>query len=100
MLKQEGLNLNTPRSIINDAGVQFSGLNFFPDIDTIKKKIGEYPLETLEEFTGKSTEELNKMKPNICEKYNALIEELKSLDFTHERFKEIMKEAFEITHTF
>lgn len=98
-LTPEELMARTP-SLINDSVNQlivfkrFIGLG----IDEIKEVIKEAEFKTLEEYTGKTTKELNAVQPGVCEKYNSLIKEIQNPDLTFERFKEIMDESWAIAH--
>ena len=68
-------------------------------IDEIKKIISETELKTLQEYTGRTTEELNAVQPGICEKYNLLIKDIKDPNLNVGRFVQIMEEAWSIAHS-
>ncbi|MDO8565607.1 MAG: hypothetical protein Q7S04_00285 [Candidatus Moranbacteria bacterium] len=81
---------------VEDAGNQLTQFSYFTDIDQIRKLIEETNFSTLEEYLGKSTAELDSVKPGICAKYNSLIVELKNPDLSFENFQAIMKKTFEL----
>jgi len=108
MEKKENLNKKlTPeelmartRDIIIDSLNQLIAFKRFIGlgINEIKEVIKEAELKTLEEYTNKTTEELNAVQSGVCGKYNSLIKEIKNPDLTLERFKEIMDESWVIAH--
>lgn len=68
---------------------QFGFLISYEDIKIIKKKIREKTFVSLEEYTGKTREELEAFKLGICDRYNDIIEKLKKSDFTLEELKQL-----------
>jgi len=86
--------------LIIDSVNQLVCFNRFVDsgIKEIRKQISEAKFKTLEEYTGKTTEELNAVQSGVCEKYNSLIKEIKNPDLTFAKFSEIMEEAWAIAH--
>lgn len=91
---------NSTENLIADSANQLMGYGYFEKdgIEKIRELITRNDLITIEEYTKKTTEELEKAKPGVCKKYNSLVEEIKNPSLTMERLKEIMKEVFEITH--
>ena len=90
-------------SIITDAANQFFIFNIIEDEEdlkgaflTIQEKEGG--LKTLEQWTGKTREELNKARPNICENYNALVERLKKPNLAVAEAREIYNEAIKVIY--
>lgn len=81
---------------IEDAGNQLTQFCYFKDIRQIRKLIAETKLKTLEEYLGKTTAELDSVKPGLCAEYNGLVAELKNPELSSENFQEIMKKAFEV----
>lgn len=82
---------------IEDSVMQVMQFKFFTDINQIKKLISETQFKTLEEYTGKTFAELNKVKPGVCEAYDALIVEFQNPDLTMERFTNILDEVYKVT---
>lgn len=89
--------MNLP-SVINNAGNQFNAFRNFDDIEQIKKLIKEADLKTLEQYTSLTRGKLDFLDSGMCDKYDSLILELKNPNLTYERFNEIMKEAWNLTH--
>lgn len=87
---------SNPKLKIQDSNIQFTQLFEVFGIDKIKEIIKN--LKTLEDYTALSKEELEKVKPDICNKYNSLIKELQKEDLTIEKLKEIKKEVWNLTH--
>ncbi|MFA6586183.1 MAG: hypothetical protein WCS86_03430 [Candidatus Paceibacterota bacterium] len=82
---------------IEDSGNQFIMFKFFDDIVDIRKRILGANLKTLEEYTGKTREELEKVKPGVCVNYDSLIKEFKDPNLTYERFRQILDESWIVT---
>ena len=89
--------MNLP-SIISDAGNQLFAFRNLDDIEQIKELIKEADLKTLEQYTSLPREKLEFLDHGICDKYDSLIFELKNPNLTYERFEEIMKESWNLTH--
>jgi len=89
-------------SLIKEAGNNFVALswhrhNTIEEIREVIKNMADDHLKKLEDFTGKKTYELDKIKPGICARYNILIEKLKNPDLKYEDFEEITNEGIKIT---
>ena len=65
----------------------------YKDIEEIKEIIKESGLKTIEDYTGKSTDFLEKIKPGITTEFNALAGRLIKTDLTKDEFIQILKEA-------
>ncbi len=83
---------------LQDSGNQINAFRLFRDLDEIKSLISQTEFFTLEDYLKETRETIDGKWPNICERYNALIEEFKKAEFDQVRFQEILKEAWEITH--
>ena len=59
-------------------------------IAEIREMVKEAELKTLEEYTGRTTAELNDALPGICTRFNSLVEELKSPELSIEQFDKII----------
>jgi len=83
--------------LVQDAGNQFKNFNVSrkETIEEIKKQIEKTDFKNLEKYTGKTIEELNKVKPRICEEYDLFIKELKDPKLTMEKYEDIMKRIHE-----
>lgn len=89
--------LEKPYARIQDAANQLIQFGLFKDIEQVKKLVAETNLKTLEEYTNKTTAELELVKPGVCARYNELIVELKNPDLSFERFKGMIEEMAVIT---
>ena len=92
----------TVQSLINEAGNNFVALswhrhNSIEEIREVIKDMADYYLKKLEDFTGKKTDELDKIKPGICAQYNILMEKLKNPDLKYEDFEKTVNEGIKIT---
>ena len=97
-MHQEGIQFEDLNGIIRDSCNQLLAFQGFADIEVIKKWIIEADLQTLEVYTKKTREELEKAKPGVVDKYNALVVKLRESNFTYEEFKELMKEVWKVAH--
>lgn len=83
VISPEGIPFESMKQMIGDAGTQFMRLDlgmFGKDkIEDIKNRIKNTDFKNLEEYTGRTREELNKEKPGVCEEYEAIIEGLKEI---------------------
>ena len=97
-MHQEGIQFNNNLEIIQDAYNQLYCFHSFEDLDKIKELIKQEDLQNLEIYTKKTREELEKAKPGVVDKYNALVVKLRESNFTYEEFKELMKEVWKVAH--
>lgn len=95
-MSHEFPDFNSPLIKIEDAANQLMHFRMLPDIERAKNEIQKANLRSLEEYTGKTTQELNKAKPGVCEKYNALVEQFKDPNITLERIKELSQEVWNV----
>jgi len=83
IMSPESIPFESMKQMIGDAGTQFMRLNlgvFGKDkIEEIKNRIKNTDFKNLEEYTGKTKEELNREKPGVCEEYEAIIEGFKEI---------------------
>jgi hypothetical protein len=79
------------RRKIVDAGNQILQFKNFDDIEDIKRLVPEANLQTLEEYTGLKSEELESYKAGVGSEYNTLINLLKNSELTMEEFEDIIK---------
>lgn len=89
--------LEKPYAKIQDAGNQLMQFRYFQDIEQIRKLVAGTDFKTLEEYVGKTTTELESVKPGVCVRYNELIAELKNPSLSLERFEEMIKEMVAAT---
>jgi len=82
---------------IQDAANQIIAFRFFGDFEHTKKLIAETEFKTLEEYTDRTTADLEKVKTGVCGEYNALIMEIQSPNLTREEFDRIVKKVCEVT---
>jgi hypothetical protein len=92
---EKPLDLESPLAKIQDAGNQFVGFSFVKDFAQVKQLIGETKFKTLEEYTGRTTDELDAVRPGVCARYNKLVSDLQNPELTSEQLQAIMKEAVE-----
>jgi hypothetical protein len=85
-------------NVVGDAGNQLMAFRWIEDIEEIRRLIKETNLKTIKEYTEKPKEKLELFFPGVCEKYDSLVAELNDPNLSYERFKEIMKEVWNITH--
>ncbi len=85
-------------SKIQDSCNQIYAYKFIDDVDEVKKQLSGADLKTLEAYTGETKGSIDSLWPNICDEYNALIEEFKQGQFDEKRMKEIFSEAWDVTH--
>lgn len=97
-MRQEGIQFNNNLERIEDACNQLYCFHSFENLDKIKELIKQEDLQNLEVYTKKTREELEKAKPGVVDKYNALVVKLRESNFTFEEFKELMKEVWRVTH--
>ncbi len=83
---------------INDSANQFGAFKYFKNEQEIKDLIKENPLVSLEDYLSKTTEEIDKEKPGICEKYNDFVKEFMDPNISYDRIKYIINEVFKLTH--
>ncbi len=81
---------------VQDSLNQFVGFILFNDVETVKKYVAKTKFQTLEDYLGKSREELERFKKGVCDKYNNIISKLQDPNPTLEKLAEIKKEIFEI----
>ena len=91
-------NLENLTAKLQDSCNQVYGFKFSGDAEAVKKLVPKAELKTLEDYTEESRETLEAKWPGVCDKYDALIEELKGGNFDDERWQEILKEVWAITH--
>jgi|GEM_PF-2647526 len=91
-------DLDNPNNLIMDSANQLMQFRYFPNFSTIKELIKQTDLVTLETYTGKTAEELEKIRPGLVKAYDSLVVKLKEPNLTSQEFAEIMKETYKITH--
>ncbi len=92
------LNLDGPLPLLQDASNQLLQFNYLPTIELINEYIKNADLKTLEEYTGKESDFFDSIWPGTCQKYNALVDELKKGIKSDEHRKDFFSRIFPITH--
>jgi hypothetical protein len=90
-------NNDSIKNLIVDANNQVSQFQFF-SAEEAKIRLSEYDFKTLEMYTEKTYEEIEREFPGMCNRYNSLIEEFKNGEFDEVRFREIIQEVGDLTH--
>lgn len=90
-------------SMIKDATNQFFAFKNIEDEEDLRDVLktiqeGEGGFKTLEQWTGKTTEELNNFRHGICEDYNSLVEKLKNPNLSVSEAKKIGEEVFKLIY--
>jgi hypothetical protein len=81
---------------IEDSINQFIAFPLFRDITEIKRLILETDFKSLEEYTGKTREELETFKIGVCDAYDGIIPKLQDPDLTLEKLDDLKKEMMAI----
>ena len=63
-------------------------------LEDIKEKIGETSFLTLEEYTGKTRDELETLSPGVCDAYDEWLRKLQEPYLTISEFNSLMEEAW------
>ncbi len=84
----------TIKDLIVDAGNQLTQFSFLPDFEMTKARIKETSFKTLEDYTGKTREELEKHRLGVCDAYNGWVKDIQDPNLTEEKFTLLMEEAF------
>jgi hypothetical protein len=85
--------MNSTASKIEDS---FNNLLMFinyTDMDVVKGHISNGSVFTLEDYTGYSTEELEKLEPGFAAEYNTLVDKFKNPDLNLKMLNSIIDEA-------
>ena len=97
-MSHEFPSFESPQHLIVDSANQLYQFKFLRQLSLIKEEIQNTNFKTLQDYTGLTTEVLEKAKPGICEKYNALVQKIQAPDLTLEEYESIFKECWNITH--
>ena len=84
------------QSKIEDAINQFIAFPLFRDITEIKKLIADTHFKSLEEYTGKSREELETFKIGVCDAYDGIIPKLQDPNLTLEKLDDLKREMMAV----
>jgi len=96
-MEKEPKPLSSIEKAIVDANGQISQFQFY-EAEQVKEILRNTQLKSLEEYTGRTTEEIEQISPYVSAVYNDLIKELKEGLFDDSRLKEIIQEASDVTH--
>lgn len=97
-LEIKKFNFDSIKDKINDSSTQFAAFQYYKNDQKIKAVIKENPLVTLEEYLNKTTEEIDKVIPGICEKYNDYVNKFMDPDISFEDMKDIINKVYNLTH--
>lgn len=97
-MSPEELPLKDTKHVIVDSGIQLIAFQYCKNLESAKDLIIKSNLQNIETYTKKTREELEKAKPGIVDKYNAIVGKLRKLDFTFEEFQKIMEEARKVVY--
>lgn len=95
----ENQSFGDQKHIIMDSANQLIPFKFHlhEGMDRIRELIRTSDVKTLEEYTHKTTSELETLKPGVTTAYNDLVIKLRNPNLEESEFEEIMKEASRIT---
>lgn len=91
--------MDSPGSMIEDS---FNNLFMFinyTDMEVVKAHIQNGKVLTLEEYTLKTTEELENLEPGFAAEYNTLVDKFKNPDLTYDLLQILIDEATMLKHS-